>query len=275
MAIWDELPSEGENESKSIWDNKPGRTKATKCPGCGDALKYDANLNKLACRSCGSVYKPDTLDLEGSFSVGDRKKASEQDADKVEYVCDSCGATIVSKVETAATFCAHCGSPTLLKRRLEYEFAPDLVLPFSITKEDACKRFKEWMKNQKMKPADFCHNFKPEDNIMGVYVPFWLIDAKIDGDFSASGKIFSTDGYSNVSIYRECSFGLRRVPFDGAKKIDNFLMRALEPFDYSKLQYYNDNYLPGFYAERYNETPLDMSDIIASRLDNYGKEAGK
>lgn len=277
MPIWDEAVKKAEQEEleKALESVGTGSTKSTKCPGCGDTLFFDANFGKLACRSCGSVYNPANMSLSGNFSVGDKKAAREEDADKVEYVCDSCGATIVSNKETAATFCAHCGSPTLLKRRLEHEFAPDLIIPFSVSKEDACKLFKDWIKKQKMKPSDFCANFKPEDNIMGVYVPFWLIDAEVDGELSGTGYQFTSDGYNKFSISRQSRFGLRRVPFDGSKVIDNFLMRALEPFDYGKLEYYNDNFLPGFYAERYTETPLDITETIARRLDNYGAEAGK
>ena len=40
-------------------------------------------------------------------------------------------------------------------------------------------------------------------------------------------------------------------------------------FDYSDLVPYNDMYLPGFYAQRYDTSALDMLDLIGIRFDSY------
>ena len=76
---------------------------------------------------------------------------------------------------------------------------------------------------------------------------------------------------ANYAIDRTVVYHVRRVPFDGCKKISNTLMEAIEPFNYSEMRDYNDMYLPGYFAQRYDLSAIDMIDIIRIRFDNYAE----
>ena len=70
----------------------------------------------------------------------------------------------------------------------------------------------------------------------------------------------------NLLISREKhSFTGNNVPLDGETRIDDALMEAIEPFDFRALMPYDYRYLPGFYADRYDQTPQDLSGRATKR----------
>ena len=69
-----------------------------KCPGCAGNLFYNADLNKLSCKFCGSDYNPDVLEILEAFKKVEHEADAAEDDGKHEIVCGSCGAT-----------CAACG----------------------------------------------------------------------------------------------------------------------------------------------------------------------
>lgn len=249
-------------------------TKSVKCPNCAANIFFNEKIGKLVCGACGGLYEPETLAPSGRFENRDISEAGEEEENKQEFICDSCGAALVTDYNTAATFCGFCGSPTLIKKRLSKSFRPDLIIPFKVSKEEAIENFRAWAKTNKGIPKEFVSD-ATLSKITGYYVPFWLIDADCHAAVGGSGKIVEKGVVANFFIDRDVKFQVRKVPFDGCKKISNLLMEAIEPFDYSELRPYNDMYLPGFYAQRYDQSALDMLDIIKIRIDMYAAGAVK
>ena len=248
-----------------------GGSSSAKCPNCSSNIFFNEKIGRLVCNFCGGIYIPETLAPTGSIENRDTEDAGEEENNKQEFICDSCGAAVVTDYNTSATFCAFCGSPTLIKRRLSRQFRPDVIIPFKVSKEEAIKNYSEWVKTHPGVPKEF-RDSSTLDKITGFYVPFWLIDADCTTMINGSGE---ADGgaddrrVAHFTIDREVDFKMKRVPFDGCKKISNLLMEAIEPFDYSDLVPYNDMYLPGFYAQRYDTSALDMLDLIGIRFDSY------
>ena len=89
------------------------KTQTYKCPCCGSALTYDGSEEKLVCRSCGTRF-----DAEG-FSAAEQYEAEDAGFDRIDwsatgkgddgpspahvYVCQSCGAELVTDENTTAT----------------------------------------------------------------------------------------------------------------------------------------------------------------------------
>ncbi len=246
-----------------------------KCPHCAANLKFDGTSGKSVCSFCGSEFDPQLLRL--SFAFENKSDESEiEDSDRQEITCNSCGATVITDDNTSAAFCCYCGSPALVGHRLRREFRPDFIIPFKLTREEAEAKFMEWGKTNKYIPSDFMdkENIK---KLTPLYVPFWLVDSKCDAEFYGTGKVYDRPGHkkSVFNIQRNIKFSLRRVPFVGAKKMNRLLMEAVEPFDYSEMVPYNDAYLPGYYAERYNLRPSDMAQNVIWRLESYARQSGK
>ena len=257
----------------SIWNT--AETVSLNCPTCGDALRYDSAINASVCRSCGNVYEAGTLNLTGKLKFVDVDNASEREENKREYVCGSCGATVVTDENTAATFCAFCGSPSVMGRRLAKEFRPDYIIPFKISKDEAVKRFKEWVGKSGLAPRSIVSS-KIISKITGLYVPFWLINADCYSTVSGVGYFYdNAQERSLFSFNRKMLFKVKNVPFDGSFKISNFLMHSIEPFDYKDLCEFDDTYLPGYYAQRYDKNALDLTEVIDIRISKFAAQAGE
>lgn len=253
--------------------------KASICPTCGAPIKYDPSSGRIRCSSCGGSYDPGTISLLSKSDIKDTGDANESDdSTRKEIVCDSCGAMLITDENTSATFCAFCGSPSLITRRLTREFRPDMVLPFKVTKDQAKAKFLEWAKGCKYAPGDFT-SAKNVEKLTGLYVPFWLIDAKCHAVGVGTGYKVDKEGYemrrAQYSVERDTTFYVKHVPFDGSKAISDRLMEAIEPFDMSELRAYSDDYLPGFFAERFDLTALDMAERIESRLSGYARNVAE
>lgn len=238
----------------AIWEDS---AVGTKCPNCAGILLFDEHFQKMSCRTCGSFFDPNSLDFSFQLKVMDTEKASENDS-RVEFVCDSCGATVITDETTVADICAFCGSPVIAKRRLINEFKPDYIIPFKIDKDEASDRFVKWAAQYKKAPKDFSST-GVISGMKGVYLPFWLVDAKCCFDYYVKYDLYTRD------------VNVKRVPFDGAERVPDSLMRAVEPFNYDEMVPYNDGYLHGFFANRYDLSLVDMTDIVYSRIHGYLK----
>ena len=256
-------------------------TISKKCEGCAGNLTFDASIGALVCHQCGRVYDAKSFEQTGSFALKFREKeyeegedVSAEDADKQEFVCDSCGAQIVTDKSTTATFCAFCGSPTLISRRLTRQFKPDMILPFKVTKEKAMQLYDEFLESADKVPNDF-RSAKVRERIKGIYMPAWLVSADLKTDITASG-IRSEDGIQACyDLTRVLKFGLADVPFSGSKKLGQRMLEAVEPFEMKDAVDFKTPFLQGFYAYKYDNLPEDMIDKIEDRFSDYGKECGK
>ena len=245
-----------------------------KCPGCAGNLLYDENIRKMICHVCGNIYDPKTMRADGNMAVRDTGASDDTDK-RSEFICDNCGAVVVADETTAASFCPFCASPSIIRRRLSHEFKPDYIIPFKVNKDVAKQNVIDFIKTEPKAPRSLLKN-KELDKLRGIYVPFWLLKARCHTDVVGSGVTVEDASIRTVyNIDRTIHFTVKNVPFDGSKKIDNLLMDAVEPFDFDELVEYSDNYIPGFYAQRYDESAMDMTARIQSRLYAHARQFGK
>lgn len=291
MAIWDDPKKVagrwGADKTKLYSAN------SYKCPNCGSNLVYDIKQGGLVCGNCAGLFDPDTLETIGSFAIVNPERdydgtieISKEDEGRVEIVCNACGAEIVTDKNTSSTFCAFCGSPALVTRRLTREFKPDRIIPFKIDKEKAISLFEEHCSGISHLPKDF-KSKKILSKMTGLYVPTWIISSEVEVKVVGSGRrgrtvddAFLDDHGATSKDFQQTTYGkvnmrLKNVPFDGEIKIPNRLFAAAEPFDYSELVPFRSEYLQGFFAEKYDQQPLDMTDRIYNRLDGYALDVCK
>lgn len=254
-----------------------------KCPNCGGPLEYKADRQKFACDYCQSEYTDrEVKQLFQSNENIDLSQNIDESSDEFTsgnlYICDNCGAEIMADTETAATFCIYCHSPVMLKGRLSGEYRPKSVIPFKLGKEEALKIFKDTMGKKKFLPSDFLTQ-NTLDKMTGLYVPFWLADCKTDTSMNATGKkirSWTSGSYSytetkEYAVVRAASLSFEGVPADGASKIDDDLMDALEPFDYSEMKPFSMSYLSGFLADRYDVDKAGVFPRIREKVDTAGR----
>ena len=260
-----------------------------KCPNCGSNLTLNADTGLLDCPNCGSSFDPQKLavtveeleakqaeptdpsqaPVQADAQAQAQGEAQPQDApEQTEFVCNACGAKLVTDSHTAATFCAFCGSPALVGKRLTEQFQPQYMIPFKYSRKSAEEAFIQWAGKGKWTPFGFVSK-KNVQKMTGLYVPFWLfnINATIDAKGTGTKSHYRGDDeiVESFNFERKAQLYWNNVPLDGETRIDDALMEAIEPFDFRALMPYDYRYLPGFYADRYDQTPQDLSGRATKR----------
>ena len=278
-----------------------------KCPGCAASLVFDPDKQKMTCEYCGkeisvedvigqepvlseeAMKAEDRQDAESEESAATEEEEEEEpelesaatqspdwETDSVQYVCNSCGAAVITDRNTAATFCAFCGSPAIIAERLVKERTPEYVLPFQYGREAAINGFFEWCRAGRFTPVQFVKKENVE-KMTGMYVPFWLFDSEAEMSISAEGKkvtssttgrsTYTTTSYYNVVRRRHIEWD--KIPLDGATRIDDRLMEIIEPYSYDELKPFDMRYLAGFFADKYDVPSEKLTDRLNKRLKEY------
>ena len=255
-----------------------------KCMGCGATLKYTPATQNWKCEYCGAEYT--ISDIE-SFQEKSKLKAETNannvtiedgkvsDKEYSSYLCKNCGAELITDENTVATSCVYCKSTAIINNRIKGVLLPNKLIPFTKTKEDAINAFKSCTKGKLFAPKAFS-DMKNLQEVSGVYVPFWLYDSVVDADFEAKGtKVTSwTSGdyhYTKTDLYdveRTGNMEFEKVPADSSSKFEDDLMDSIEPYNYDDLKDFNEAYLSGFLAEKYDVSKEDASKRMEERVAN-------
>lgn len=274
-----------------------------KCPNCSANLLFDADTQKLTCDFCGGSFAPDDKritdiaeklfkdDSHNESSIVEEEGVAQSEAmrgmadePEIEYnlenmhelTCNACGATVVADNNTTASYCAFCGSPAIVSQRLSSEFTPKYIIPFAMGKDRAKESFLKWCKGGRFAPFGFASD-KNIEKLTGLYVPFWLFDLDGEMDIEAAAETVKSVTVGNTTtttttyyeVSRHGTYKWKNIPLDGSTRIDDKLMEAIEPYDYKDLKIYNPAYLPGFFADKYDQTPEDLKARIIQRGNEY------
>ena len=162
---------------------------ATLCKNCSHALIYDPGVKKMLCTSCGSTFKAEEVESEAKKYREEERVRSrgevygKNDEEVVEeflenyiYTCSECGGEIVIHGSEVSTKCVFCGNANVVFSRVSKEKMPDLIIPFSVTKEQALNAIREKIAHSLFVPTEI-KNFQPED-VRGIYLPYWDISRR-------------------------------------------------------------------------------------------------
>jgi DNA-directed RNA polymerase subunit RPC12/RpoP len=254
----------------------------TKCPNCGAELRFSPEAQKMVCAYCMSEFSADEIKeaekpIETDTPSAPVREPSEREIKHFEdtaqmYVCDYCGAHIVSDGNTAATECYYCHNPVTLAGRLSGEYRPDRLIPFKISREEAEEIFRKTIQKKWFVPSAF-KSARQLEKMVGLYTPFWLADCRANAAIHAEAKIVTTTSTSthiitNTKIF-ECDragyMTFERIPADGSKKLDDDFMDSCEPFNYADMVDFNMSYLQGFFADKYDVGKADILERIKIR----------
>jgi DNA-directed RNA polymerase subunit RPC12/RpoP len=272
-----------------------------KCPQCGGNLVYSAEVGLMVCDNCGSRFdprefqaQPQPPDPAASASAagappqgapepvpGETAQAAAAawpPAQFDQYTCRSCGAVVVAAATEAAGTCPYCRSPIVITQQLEGELAPDLVIPFQTTRDQAVAALTKLYGKKRLLPKVFsAQNFV--DEVKGVYVPFWLFDYDIHLIEHYTATDVSTVHMGSRRHITTRKYAADRagdarflgIPVDGSVNMPDAIMESVEPFDLTQAVPFEPSYLPGFLAERYD---VDSSQAAARAHDRLIKSAG-
>ena len=262
-----------------------------KCPSCGGYLEFDAVSQKLKCPYCESIFE--LTDFADETKDTNEKEKPKQDtngwsADELKgmfvYGCKSCGGEIIGDETLGATRCPYCGNSVVMKEQFSGDLRPDLILPFSKTKEEAIENLERHVKRSIFAPKSY-RSRDSLSEIRGVYVPFWLYDTDAEFDMNFATRVmgrtwregdYICQEYTDFHIHKAGTVDFHDVPVDASSKMADDLMDSLEPFDFKEAVPFNPVYMAGYAADRYdvdqkaNEGRLDarIEDVIDHDIRN-------
>lgn len=260
-----------------------------KCPSCNASMVFDSKSQHMKCPYCDTemtveefqrTQKSEDTQTTGksisndnwySMSTGQWQN-NELNGMRV-YSCQSCGSEIVAEETTGATTCPFCNNKITMKGQFSGDLKPDYIIPFKLDKKAAKENYYKHLKGKKYLPKVF----KKEnhvDEIKGVYIPFWLFDVDADAQITYEAeKVHShTSGDTEYttreiySVYREGSINFDHIPADGSRKMDDTLMEAIEPYNFQEAVPFQQAYLAGYLADRYDVNVNERIDRARDRI---------
>lgn len=263
-----------------------------KCPKCG-STDIDVNVNNghLRCNFCRHEFEPEKLEeLETDLSnlQGQVMGSGVQDIvadtnDILTFKCSSCGAEVVIDTSLATSARCHwCRNTLSVNQQIPNGSIPDMVLPFTVSKEIAQTEIEKFVGKRKF----FAHpKFKQEfttNNIMGVYFPYMVVDVNSHANLIGTGehqtrKYFRGSGedrkaYYDADVYqveREFDLVINGLTVESSSdKLNNSsnktnnVINAIMPFDIENGVKWNANYLKGYTSEKRDTNVEQLRNIV-------------
>lgn len=248
------------------------------CPACGANLLYEPKDGFLSCPYCGhkeaipaSAEQVQERSFEQYLQIRPDQLA-QLAANALEVQCQSCGATVTFTPPEVARQCDFCGVQIVAQAKsADPILAPEGVLPFRVTQQDANSGLRQWLQSRWFAP-NALKQFARPDAINGVYLPFWTYDANTTSYYTGQRgeHYYVTQTYSETDSQGKQVTRTRQVRHTRwhaasgmvTRWFDDMLVPAtlslpqnrlesLEPWDLAELKRYDPAFLSGFRAQRY------------------------
>lgn len=229
------------------------------CPNCGRNLKFDISLQTMHCEYCETTLDP--------YSVEEKNRVKETEEVNGEvtetgelmrvtvYTCPQCGGEIVGDENEAMVFCSYCGASTPLNGKMRDLRRPEVIVPFTKTKDDCFKAYKKLVGRALFAPKEVKECAKP-DSFRGIYMPYWIYD------FSKKGPIYyeGTHKYQkgdylytdHMRVESSIEESYKGVTYDASSSFDDSLSQSIAPYDVSQRWPFTTAFMSGFYADVYD-----------------------
>lgn len=276
-----------------------------KCERCG-ATEIALNLatGNLRCSFCRHEWQADkaldVFDLNGDIAslVGTVVGSGTADIvpsveEVLTFKCSACGAEVVVDTNhSTQARCHWCRNTLSMNQQVPNGAVPDMVLPFSITKEDAERRITEFVK----KRTFFAHpKFKAEfttENVMGVYMPYVVVDINASARFSGQGEHQTrrytvkqgdnTETRYDADLYdvaRSFDIHINDLTVESSKQRlnqkasenTNNIINTIMPFDVENSVRYDSNYLAGFTSERRDSNIDELTPLVHTQAHDIAR----
>ena len=208
---------------------------ATLCPSCSHELLYDPKIRKMHCRKCDSVFSAE--------EVGTDESRREELSVPV-FTCPSCHGEIAIHGTDTSKKCLFCGKNDMVFSRDEKVMIPELILPFKFPKEEVLDQIHMAFPKDPLL-SDATKDLSPED-IRGIYVPYWIIN--FDYEEAVSYKYYKGKGDRAYAIGRTGILRADAFTISGCPLLTEETAYELEPYNVEELQYFDEDYLAGFYS---------------------------
>lgn len=153
-------------------------------------MGFDPQFGQLACPYCGhkKAVEPSggTISEKDfySFLRPDEQRLQPMAINAMQVSCETCGATVTFVPPQTAGDCDFCGGKIVAQpKSADPLVAPEGVLPFSVTSQNASTALKSWISSRWFAPNNLKVLAQP-DKIGSVYIPYWTFDADSQSDYT-------------------------------------------------------------------------------------------
>ena len=265
---------------------KDGQSKCLRCGATDIALNIESG--KLRCNSCRhelelEKFEKSVTDLRGLDGTIIGSGASDINAsaeDVLTLKCTSCGAeVVVDTSESLQSRCHWCRNTLSIKQQIPNGAVPDKVLPFTIKRDDAKTSIEKFVNDRSF----FAHKkFKEEfctENVMGVYLPYMVVDVNCEASFSGQGEILIRKYTSEDTTYYDADLydvsrdfdlivenltiesNVEKLSHRSSERTNN-IVNAIKPFDTENSVRWNANFIRGFTSQKRDTDIEDLSNLI-------------
>ncbi|MCL2373464.1 MAG: TFIIB-type zinc ribbon-containing protein [Defluviitaleaceae bacterium] len=291
----------GDTEVKIVQTNEGAKDGQNKCPKCGATdIAFSIGAGMLRCNFCRHEFEAeravgldtDLSKLEGKV-VGSGALNIEADAsDIVTLKCTSCDAEVVIDTnESMGARCHWCRNTLSIAQQIPNGSVPDMVLPFSIAKNDAQEQIAHFVKKRQFFALP---KFKEEfctENIMGVYLPYMVVGINSHASFTGKGeretRRYTVGSDKNRRTVYDADVCEVNREFDliidgltivsNAAKLDssaartNNIVNAIKPFDHENCVKWDANYLKGFASEKRDTNIEDLTGSVVTKAEDIAR----
>lgn len=272
-----------------------------KCPSCGSSdIALNPATGSLRCNYCHREIAPqiDPLDYDIRTLKGVILGSAAQDipadvATMITLKCTACGAeVVVNTEESVQARCHWCRSTLSLNQQVPNGAVPDALIPFRLTKQQAQQRIHDFVGNRQF----YAHpDFKAQfnlDNIMGVYLPYMVIDVNAHVDLHGSGehqtRSYTIDKthYYDADLYklgRAFDLHIDDLAIEASSErmhqvagvTTNNVINAILPYPLKETIRFNANYLRGFTSEKRDVNREHIAPIVDAQARDIARVFAK
>ena len=284
-----------------IYQNQSQKDGITKCPTCGSSdIQLNMSTGLLHCNFCRHEFEEVTDGIDGDISQlsGLSMGAGVSDiafdaSDVVTLKCTGCGSEVVVDTnEAPQARCHWCRNMLSLNQQVPNGAVPDAVMPFRIAKEQARTCIEQFVGKRRF----FAHpKFKAEfttENIMGVYLPYMVIDANVHAAFQGEGEHetrrytvkvgdrsetrYDADSYQ---VGREFDLYIDDLTVEAsADKLNqttgvnsNNIINAILPYPLKETVRFNANYIRGFTSEKRSVNREQVNELVQAQTRDIAR----
>ena len=292
------------NEVKEINYNEGAKDGQTKCPKCGATdISLNTKNGKLRCNFCRHEFEAikiengekDLNSLEGEIIGTGAKDIVASTDDIITFKCSSCGAEVVVDTASSTTARCHwCRNTLSVNEQIPNGAVPDTVLPFSVPKAEAKKCIEEFVNARKFYAHPMFKKEFSSDNVMGVYLPYMIVDAnthaKLEGQGEHETRRYKVKhGDNEVTRYdadlydveREFDMtvegltvesSLDKLDTKSSNKTTN-IINSIMPFDTENCVKWDSNYLVGYTSEKRDTNINQLKGLVKAQTQDIARFA--
>lgn len=292
-----------ENEVNVVKTDEGAKDGQTKCPKCGATdISVNTKTGQLRCNFCRHQFEAEKFDsmetdienLQGEVIGSGASDIAADTNDMITLKCTSCGAEVV--IDTASSTqarCHWCRNTLSINEQIPNGAVPDTVLPFSVPKKEAKEAIEKFVGDRKF----FAHpKFREEfstDNVMGVYLPYMIVDANAHSTLSGQGEHETrrytekhgdtTETYYDADLYdveREFDITIEGLTVESSKdKLNNDkaktnnIINSIMPFDTENCVKWDSNYIKGYTSEKRDVNVEELKPLVKEQCKDIARHS--